>query len=89
MNSMPRPFDPYNISKQDMSILAEILSNYVDEFETVMIFPDDMPEKDRATMSESLKRVHKLINKLRKGDKDVFKDPDKVDDAAREALEAF
>ena len=67
-------FDPENVSKTDMVRLAEHIEEYVDQLESIMIIPEDILEKHGDQIKEGIRRAKKLINKLKKGDKSVFKD---------------
>ena len=67
-------FDPENVSKTDMVRLAEHIEEYVDQLESIMIIPEEILEKHGDQIKEGIRRAKKLINKLKKGDKSVFKD---------------
>lgn len=69
-------FDPENIRKEDMAKLAEIIEEYIDQLESVMIIPEDVMRKHGDKIKEAIKRCKKLVKKLKKGDRSVFKDPD-------------
>jgi flagellar biosynthesis/type III secretory pathway chaperone len=69
-------FDPDNIKKSDMNRLADVIEEYIDALQSVMIIPDELLDSAEDNIHESIKRTQKLIKKLRKGDKSVFKDPD-------------
>lgn len=74
MDKYYNDFDPNDIKKKDMLLLAEHIENYLEVFESVMIIPKDVyKEKD---IKEAISRTKKLCKKLRKGDISVFKDPD-------------
>ena len=59
-----------------MRRLAEAIESYIDEFESVMIVPDELMKECSKNFEEGLKRSKKLIKKLKKGDTEVFKDED-------------
>lgn len=67
-------FDPENVSKDDMKKLAEHIEEYIEQLESVMIIPDDIADEYGKQIEEGLKRTKKLISKLKKGDRSVFKD---------------
>jgi hypothetical protein len=67
-------FDPDNISKEDMRKLAEHIEEYVDTLEEVMIIPEELQKEYGDRIHDGLKVTRKLIEKLRKGDRSVFKD---------------
>ena len=69
-------FDPDNIKKEDMELLADHIEEYLNLFREVMVIPDELYEKYKDRIKESIKRTEQLIKKLRKGDKSVFKDED-------------
>lgn len=69
-------FDPNDITKADMNKLADVFENYLDELLRVMIIPKDILDDCKKDIDEATKRVRKLIKKLRKGDRSVFKDED-------------
>lgn len=69
-------FDPDNISKTDMNLLADHIEGYLDLLKEVMIIPDELYDKHHKRINESIKRTQQLIKKLRKGDMSVFKDVD-------------
>lgn len=62
-----------DISKVDMLNLADHIEKYLMLFEDIMIIPEEFKinEKD---VQIAKKNVRKLIKKLRKGDKSVFKE---------------
>ena len=70
-------FDPENVSEKDMEKLADHIEEYVNELEGIMIIPDELIIEYGEQIKNGIKRARKFINKLRKGDKSVFKDSDK------------
>ena len=76
---MSKKFDPENIRKSDMIQLADSFEEYLGEFTEVMIIPEDINDKMKDNFSNGISVVEKLIKKLRKGDKSVFKSPDEWD----------
>ncbi|MCM1439567.1 MAG: hypothetical protein NC131_10265 [Roseburia sp.] len=73
-------FDPEDITKQDMTDLADAIQEYKEILMSVMVIPDEIADKCRDTIKESMRRTDKLIKKLRKGDKSVFKDEDELNE---------
>lgn len=73
---MYNTFDPENVSKEDMKNLANHIEEYVDELESLMIIPDEIMDEYGDQIKEGIKRTRKLIAKLKKGDRSVFKDTD-------------
>ena len=69
-------FDPNNITKENMQYLADHIENHVNYFESIMIIPDEIRDECEKHINEGIKRTKKLIKKLRKGDRSVFKDTD-------------
>ena len=69
-------FDPSNISKDDMKKVADSIDEYLDQFESVMVIPDDIMDECKDEINTAIKTLHQLVKKLRKGDKSVFKDMD-------------
>ena len=68
--------DPENIRQSDMDRLADAIETYLYELESVMIIPEDLLEDHGDEMKRSISLTKKLIKKLRKGDRSVFKDPE-------------
>lgn len=68
--------DPENIKQSDMDRLADAIETYLHELESVMIIPEDLLEDHGDEMKRSISLTKKLIKKLRKGDRSVFKDPE-------------
>ena len=68
--------DPENIRQSDMDRLADAIETYLHELESVMIIPEDLLEDRGDEMKRSISLTKKLIKKLRKGDRSVFKDPE-------------
>lgn len=68
--------DPENIRQSDMDRLADAIETYLHELESVMIIPEDLLEDHGDEMKRSISLTKKLIKKLRKGDRSVFKDPE-------------
>ena len=73
---MYNTFHPENVSKDDMIKLAESIEEYIDELESIMIIPDEIIDVYKKQIDEGIHRCRKLIKKLKKGDKSVFKDID-------------
>lgn len=71
---MYNTFDPNIVSKEDMIKLAEHIENYINELEKVMIIPEEMMDQYEDQISKGIKLSKKLIKKLKKGDKSVFKE---------------
>lgn len=69
-------FDINNIKNSDMQLLAEQIENYIMFLEEVMIIPPELMEKHEDSIKNAIKVSKKLIKKLKKGDKSVFKDED-------------
>lgn len=72
-------FDPENVKQSDMNKLADALEEYKDSLMTVMVIPDEIVKKDRKRLKNGFEVTEKLIKKLRKGDKSVFKEIDEND----------
>lgn len=66
-------FDPSKATKKDLSVLANHLGEYVTTCDEFMIIPPDLVESEDK-IYQALKVVRRLIEKLEKGDKSVFKD---------------
>lgn len=73
-------FDPDNICKKDMETLADHIEEYLNTLSEVMIIPRDMIEEHGKRIKRAIEVTAKLIKKLRKGDKSVFKDMDEDND---------
>lgn len=69
-------FNPDMVSKEDMEKLADHIEEYLDLLKEVMIIPDEIYHEYGDKIKEGIKRTERLIKKLRKGDRSVFKDPD-------------
>lgn len=67
-------FDPTDIRREDMEFLAEHIQEYLELLEEVMIIPDEIMDEHGDDIKEGIKRTKKLIEKLKKGDRSVFKD---------------
>lgn len=72
-------FDPDNVKQSDMNKLADAIEEYKDSLMTVMVIPDEVIKKDRKRLKNGFEVTEKLIKKLRKGDKSVFKEIDEND----------
>ena len=71
-----KEFDPDNIKKSDMNRLADVIEEYINTLQSVMIIPDELLDSSEDKIHEAINRANKLIKKLRNGDKSVFKDSD-------------
>lgn len=69
-------FDISDIKKSDMNKLADAIEEYLEVLLEVMIIPDEILETHGDKINEGIKRSKKLVKRLRKGDKSVFKDED-------------
>ena len=76
---MPASFDPDNVTTKDMKNLADNIEAYLDILQEIMIIPRDMIDDCKKDIDESIERTRKLIKKLRKGDRSVFKSADELD----------
>jgi hypothetical protein len=72
-------FDPNNITKEDMKLLAKHIESYVYELENTMIIPEEViSDKEAKQFKEAIEMTKKFIKKLKKGDQSVFKDIDDI-----------
>ena len=79
--NMREGFDPdVDISEKDMKILANSIEEYLDLLTDVMVIPDDIKKKYGKEIKEGIKITKKLIQKLRKGDRSVFKSKEEWED---------
>lgn len=62
--------DPEDISRKDMDAIADAIEDYLEVFTDVMIIPKEI---DKGEVNDALHMCRKLVKKLRKGDKTVFK----------------
>ena len=62
--------DPEDISRRDMDAIADAIEDYLEVFTDVMIIPKGI---DKDEVQDALHMCRKLVKKLRKGDKEVFK----------------
>lgn len=69
-------FDADDIRKEDMEFMADHIEEYLELLQEVMIIPDEILDEQESNIKRSIKIVEKLIEKLRKGDRSVFKDVD-------------
>lgn len=76
---MANIFDPENVSKSDMNRLANVIEEYLDTLKSTMVIPDEIMKSDRKRLKNGLEVTEKLIKKLRKGDRSVFKESDEDD----------
>lgn len=67
-------FNPEDIKQTDMNRLADAMESYINELESVMIIPEELLEDNGEKIKRGIKEIKKLIKKLRKGDRSVFKD---------------
>lgn len=66
-------FSSENISDIEMKNLADHIEKYLFLFEDIMIIPEEFKINEKDVQSAK-KIVKKLIKKLRKGDRSVFKE---------------
>lgn len=76
IGSVEDTFDPKHADKSDMKRLATGLRKYLDLLDNVMVIPPDVQKKHGDRIEEGIRRTKKLIKKLEKGDKSIFKDAD-------------
>lgn len=69
-------FEPDNISQEMMDIFADSVDEFLTEQKRITVFPKELTSENKSTYKEARKRVMKMIEKLREGDKSLFKDPD-------------
>lgn len=72
-------FDPNKLTRKNMAFLGDNIADYLMLLEEVMIFPEEL-EGNKEEFQEAIKTVKKLIKKLRKGDRSVFKSSDEEED---------
>ncbi len=75
-NMMLEEFDPRNITQAHMDKLATCFRTYLDFLEECVVIQDNAPKGTEEAVQEGIKRVQKLIKRLEKGDRSVFKDED-------------
>lgn len=63
------------MSKFDMGVLADKIEKYLEILQDVFIIPDHLQGSEKK-IREAMEVTEKLIKKLRKGDRSVFKDLD-------------
>jgi len=74
-----------NINKKDedfeaeMKDFADAIELYIDELENVMIIPKDIMDKEGDKILANIELAKKLVRKIRKGKRNIFKDPDEWD----------
>lgn len=73
-------FDPNDISKDDMNKLADAIEEYKDSLMSVMVIPEEIVQECEDKLKEGLRRTDRLIKKLRKGDRSVFKDDEELNE---------
>ena len=73
---MYNTFDPDNVTKEDMIRLAKSIESYIEQLEDVMIIPEEIMDEYGKQIEKGIERAKKLVSKLKKGDKSVFKDDD-------------
>ena len=79
--NMREGFDPdVDISDKDMKLLASTIEEYLDLLTDVMVIPDDIKKKHGKDIKEGIKITKKLIQRLRKGDRSVFKSKEEWED---------
>lgn len=59
-----------NISQKDMDAIANAIEDYLEVFTDIMIIPKDI---DKEEVHDAIRTCRKLVKKLKKGDKNVFK----------------
>lgn len=64
--------DISNITEQDMHELGNAIDDYLELFEEIMIIPEEL-KKNKKEINEALELSKKLVKKLKKGDRSVFK----------------
>ena len=65
-----------SFTKNDMRDFANHLEEYLELYQDCMVLPDDMPKRDKKMIKWAVHKVKELIKKLRKGDIEVFEDPE-------------
>ncbi len=70
-------FDPEDISKEEMEKIAEMIEEYLNLLEDVMIIPEELYETHHERIEKGINVTKKLIKKLKKGDRSVFNDSSK------------
>lgn len=65
-----------NFTDEEMKRLGEHIENYMNEFFSSIIIPDDEYEKISKNFKEAKKRTEELVEKLKKGKRSVFQADD-------------
>lgn len=69
-------WDVDSFTKEDGGIIADAIEKYLDRLDRLMIIPEELMD-DSDEFLEAIKFIRKkLLKKLRKGNKSVFKDMD-------------
>lgn len=69
---------PSDLTVREMEIMADHLEYFIELLEDVFIVPDNIKYSEEQ-IKRNMKLVHELINRLRDGDRKVFKDDDECD----------
>ena len=69
-------YDPKDFSDSQMDKLADSIEAYIHILSNIMILPEDMSKREEKELMYSIEKSKKLIKKLRKHDRSVFRDDD-------------
>jgi hypothetical protein len=71
-------YDPKDFSYTKMDKLADSIEAYIHILSNIMILPEDMSKREEKELMYSIEKSKKLIKKLRKHDRSVFRDDDDI-----------
>lgn len=71
---MKDTFDPEDITKEDMNKVADHIEGFLLVLKEIIYIPEELLDEHGKKIEKGISRTEKLIKKLRKGDRSIFKD---------------
>ena len=69
-------YNPEDFTDVQMEKFADSIEGYLHVLSNIMILPEDLSRNEKKELTHSMEQARKLIKKLRKHDRTVFRDED-------------
>nr|DAS69513.1 MAG TPA: QLQ protein [Caudoviricetes sp.] len=69
-------YEPKDFTDSQMEKFADSIESYLHILSNIMILPEDLSKKEEKELMYSIEKAKKLVKKLKKHDRSVFRDED-------------
>ena len=76
MDMSKKIYNPEDFTDMQMEKFADSIEGYLHVLSNIMILPEDLSKNENKELTHPMEQARKLIKKLRKHDRSVFRDED-------------